>query len=112
MKSRFVWLPAAALLAAQLMACGDGTGPTQGPPTLTLVNGVSKPTGLVGMTILIEGTNLGDAAHGKVLFTPAGGGTPVEATIANPTGDWTNSFVVTILPQGVPDNAQITNPTA
>lgn len=109
-------LAAAVLLAAStlLTACGgDGsTAPKQGPPSLSVVNGVPLPTGLVGMTILIQGTNLGDAAHGKVLFTPAAGGTPVQATIANTSTDWTGSYVVTTVPQGVDANTNITVQTA
>ena len=41
-------------------------------PTLTRVNSATKPSGLVGMTVLIEGNALGDARHGKVFFTNTG----------------------------------------
>ena len=92
-------------------ACGgDSTGPAQGPPSLTVVNGVPHPTGLVGMTVAIQGTNLGDAANGKVYFTPTGG-TPIQATIAN-SADWTDAFVVTTVPTGVTGDAKITVQTA
>ena len=43
---------------AAVSACGGdkSTAPSTLPaPTLTRVNGVTKPTGLVGMTVLIEG---------------------------------------------------------
>lgn len=94
-------------------ACGghDSTAPVQGPPSLTVVNGVPHPTGLVGMTIAIQGTNLGDATHGKVFFTPTGG-TPLQATIANASSDWTDAFVVTTVPAGVTGDAKITVQTA
>lgn len=93
-------------------ACGGGgsTGPQQGPPSLTVVNGVPHPTGLVGMTVAIQGTNLGDAANGTVWFTPTGG-TPIKATIAN-AADWTDAFIVTTVPTGVTGDAKITVQTA
>lgn len=104
----------AALLIA-LAGCGggkDSTAPRPLPPSLTAVNGVTRPTGLVGMTIMIDGTNLGDAAHGQVLFTPAAGGAAVQATITNPTTDWSSSFVVTTVPSGVAADSKITVQTA
>lgn len=92
-------------------ACGGGdTAPVQGPPSLTVVNGVPHPTGLVGMTVAIQGTNLGDAANGKVFFTPTGGA-PIQATIAS-AADWTDAFVVTTVPTGVTGDAKITVQTA
>jgi hypothetical protein len=97
---------------ALVSACGGGgTEPVQGPPSLTVVNGVPHPTGLVGMTIAIQGTNLGDATHGKVFFTPTGG-TAILATIANAATDWTDAFVVTTVPAGVTGDAMITVQTA
>ena len=67
---RFVTLSIAASVALASACGGDSTGPVQGPPSLTVVNGVPHPTGLVGMTVAIEGTNFGSAAQGKVFFTP------------------------------------------
>lgn len=99
-----------ALLASALLlaACGGGdTGPVQGPPTLTVVNGVPHPTGLVGMTIAIQGTNFGAASEGKVMFTPAGGA-PIQATIANAASDWGDTFIVTTVPAGITGDASIT----
>lgn len=102
---------ASALLAlAAVAACGDSTGPAPAPPALSVVNGVPKPTGLVGMTVLLQGTNLGTTS-GKVLFTPAAGGTAIEATIATPA-DWTDSFVLTTVPNGTAPDAKITVVTA
>lgn len=101
------------LVTLLLAACGgDSTAPHYGPPTITLINGVSLPTGLIGSTVLIAGTNFADAAHGKVLFTPSGGGTPIQATIANPSTDWTNTFIVATVPTGVAATSSVTVQTA
>ena len=102
---------AAGVALASACHGGDSTAPVQGPPSLTVVNGVPHPTGLVGMTIAIQGTNLGDAAHGKVFFTPTGG-TAILASIANTATDWTDAFVVTTVPAGVTGDAKITVQTA
>jgi hypothetical protein len=78
-------------------------------PTALRINGVSKPTGLVGMTIIIDGRAFGDSlelSQGKVFFTDAGGA-PVEAVIADTANDWTDSFIVTSVPQGVADTSMV-----
>lgn len=80
-------------------------------PTVTRVNGATMPTGLVGMTVLIEGSAFGDYHHGKVLFTPTGG-SPIQATIADTVNDWTDSFIVTTVPAGIASTAMITVQTA
>jgi hypothetical protein len=80
-------------------------------PVVTRVNGVTKPTGLIGMTVLIEGDAFGDAAHGKVFFAGSGG-TPIQAVIADTANDWTNNFIVTTVPQGIPNESRITVQTA
>lgn len=100
-------LTIAAGLALAIACGGDSTGPAQGPPSLTVVNGVPHPTGLVGMTIAIEGVNFGIASEGKVFFTPTGGA-PIQATIANAANDWTSAVVVTTVPAGVTGDAKIT----
>src|SRR5215216_3794847 len=71
-------------------------------PSVSRVNGVTKPTGLVGMTVLIEGDAFGDARHGKIFFIGAGG-TQIPATVADSINDWTNNFVVTTVPAGTPN---------
>ena len=79
-------------------ACGGdgGTGPvTYGPPAIALVNGVTKPTGLVGMTVIIEGTEFGTHADGNVYFLGTSGA-PVPATAE--AADWTNTYIVTTVP--------------
>lgn len=100
-----------ATLAAGAACHSDSTGPKEGPPSLSVVNGVPHPTGLVGMTVAIQGTNFADAAHGKVFFTPTGG-TPIQATIANAATDWSDQVIVTTVPSGVSGDAAITVQTA
>ncbi len=80
-------------------------------PAVSRVNGVTKPTGLVGMTVLIEGDAFGDARHGKVFFAGSGG-TPIQATIADSANDWTNGYIVTTVPSGTANASQITVQTA
>src|SRR5260370_5082907 len=63
------------------------------------------------MAFAITGTKRGDAAHGKVFFTPIGG-TAILASIANTATDWTDAFVVTTVPAGVTGDAKITVQTA
>ncbi len=94
-------------------ACGhsDSTAPVQSPPSLTVVNGVPHPTGLVGMTVAIQGANFADAASGSVFFTTSGG-TAIRATIANPATDWSDAFIVTTVPSGVTGDTKITVQTA
>lgn len=66
-------------------------------PALQVVNGVSKPSGNNGSTVILEGKSFGDlVALGKVFFTD-GTGNPVEAVVALPE-NWTNEFVVTMVP--------------
>jgi hypothetical protein len=81
------------------------------PPTVARVNGVTKPTGLVGMTVLIEGDAFGDHRHGKVYFQGSGG-IPIQAAIADTANDWTNSYIVTTVPSGTANSSQITVQTA
>ena len=80
-------------------------------PTVLRVNGVTKPTGLVGMTVLIEGDAFGDYHHGKIYFAGSGG-TPIQAAVADTVNDWTNNYVVTTVPAGTPTTSQITVVTA
>jgi hypothetical protein len=80
-------------------------------PTITRVNGVTKPTGLIGMTVLIEGDAFGDARHGKVYFAGSGG-TKIQAVIADSANDWANNFIVTTVPAGTPNTSGITVETA
>ncbi len=82
---------------------GDGTDVTfrqaftAVAPTLSFVNGASKPSGNPGSTVIVEGSAFGDAqGSGRVLFSDGAGGT-VEATISSPD-DWTDGFILTTVP--------------
>jgi hypothetical protein len=68
-------------------------------PTLSFVNGATKPSGNSGSTVIVEGSAFGDAeGPGQVLFSDGVGGT-VAATIAS-AADWTDTFILTTLPAG------------
>lgn len=82
-------------------------------PTALRINGVSKPTGLVGMTVIIDGDAFGDdleLSEGTVYFSGDTG--PVEAVIADTANDWTNTFIVTSVPNGTADTAMVWVETA
>ena len=83
------------------------------PPEAFRINGVTKPTGLIGMTVIIDGHAFGDSltlAQGKVYFSGDAG--PVQATIADPANDWTNDFIVTSVPTGTSDTSRVWVETA
>lgn len=80
-------------------------------PSVSRVNGVTKPTGLIGMTVLIEGDAFGDYHHGKIFFSGSGGA-PIQAVIADTLNDWTNNYVVTTVPAGTSNASQIVVQTA
>lgn len=68
-------------------------------PTLSFVNGATKPSGNSGSTVIVDGSAFGDTqGPGNVLFSDGSGGT-VAATIAA-EGDWTDSFILTTVPPG------------
>ncbi|HZI21664.1 MAG TPA: hypothetical protein VFD76_04085 [Gemmatimonadales bacterium] len=101
MRIRMLSLPSAALLVT---ACGGSSAPTgpSGPPVVTLVNGATQPSGTLGSTTVIQGSNFGTSAaavSGHVLFSNGTGGrdTAVIATV-----DWTNVLIVTTVPAGLP----------
>ncbi len=78
-------------------------------PEALRVNGVSRPTGLRGMTVIIEGSAFGDSmalASGHVFFT-AGDGTAAAAPILDPTEDWNDGFIVTQVPQETADTSLV-----
>jgi hypothetical protein len=67
------------------------------PPVLLVVNGVTRPSGTPGSTIIFEGKAFGDlAGKGTVWFTDAGGA-GVEAPVVS-DDNWTDEFVVTSVP--------------
>lgn len=68
-------------------------------PTLSFVNGATKPSGNSGSTVILEGSAFGDAqGPGQVLFSDGAGGT-VAAAIAS-DDDWTDTFILTTVPAG------------
>ena len=68
-------------------------------PTLSFVNGATKPSGNSGSTVIVEGSAFGDAqGAGQILFSDGAGGT-IAATIAS-SEDWTDTFILTTVPNG------------
>ncbi len=66
-------------------------------PALLIMNGVSKPAGNNGSTVILEGKSFGDLlGKGQVFFTDDAG-LPVEAAVVMPD-NWTNDFIVTTVP--------------
>ena len=102
MKRILACVPALVLL----LACGgDKTAPVvYGAPSLLLVNGVTKATGLVGMTVILEGAELAEAQYGSVYFLGSDG-SALPATVND--GDWTNTYIVTTVPQGTATASKI-----
>jgi len=102
--------PIAAVLAIAtavtlLAGCGSSSGPTgpSGPPIVTLVNGATTPSGTIGATVVIQGSNFGSSqafAAGHVVFSTTAGGRDT-ATIGS-ANDWTDLLIVTTVPAGVP----------
>jgi hypothetical protein len=92
-----------ACIAALLVGCGgDSTGPSYGQPVLLLVNGVTKATGLVGMTVLLEGRDLAQARYGSVFFLASDG----SALLAS-TSEWDNEYIVATVPQGTATESKV-----
>ena len=92
-------------VVAFLAGCGGSSAPTgpSGPPIVTQVNGATLPSGTIGATVVIQGSNFGASqsfAAGHVVFSTTAGGRDT-ATIAS-AGDWTNFLIVTTVPAGVP----------
>jgi hypothetical protein len=99
MRKHFVTL----FMTALLVGCGgDSTGPSYGEPALLLVNGVTKATGLVGMTVLLEGRELAESRFGNVFFLGSDGGA-VQAT----TTDWANEYILATVPQGAATESKV-----
>lgn len=85
---------------AVIAACHGSDGPTgpSGPPSVTSINGATLPTGQVGSTVIIEGSNFGNTqGSGQVLFATSTG--TVAATISS-ASNWSNTFIVTTVPTG------------
>jgi N-acetylneuraminic acid mutarotase len=74
-------------------------------PDIDRVNGVTRPTGLRGMTLILEGSAFSDSvgmSQARVYFSGPSG-TRLPAVIADPGADWADRFVVTSVPQEVGD---------
>lgn len=68
-------------------------------PKVSFINSATKPSGTIGSTVIVEGHAFGDVqGESQLLFSDGAGGT-IAATITNPE-DWTNTFIVTTVPQG------------
>jgi hypothetical protein len=66
-------------------------------PTLSFVNGASRPSGNPGSTVIVEGASFGDVqGAGRVLFSDGAGGTVAAAISSNE--DWTDGFILTTVP--------------
>jgi hypothetical protein len=81
-------------------------------PRASRVNGVTRPSGLKGMTVIVEGDAFGDRAEFGAVYFAGADGSPIAGAIADPANDWTNSFVVTSVPQEVGDTSWIWVETA
>lgn len=72
-------------------------------PQLSFVNSATKPSGNTGSTVILEGYAFGDIqGEGKVLFSDGSETGTIEAVIANPD-DWTDTFIVTTVPNEAAD---------
>jgi hypothetical protein len=85
---------------AFLAGCGGSDGPTgpSGPPTVLAVNGATLPTGPVGSTVIVEGSNFGNTQGSSQVLFSTGTGT-VSAAIAS-ASNWSDGFIVTTVPTG------------
>ena len=75
------------------------------PPLIDRVNGVTKPTGLRGMTLILEGAAFSDSvglSSARVYFSGAGGA-KLPAVVSDTSNDWADRFVVTTVPQEIGD---------
>ena len=90
----------------------DGVAPdtstlqfTARAPDIDRVNGVTKPTGLRGMTLILEGAAFSDSvalSKARVYFSGPNGA-KLPAIVSDTTNDWADRFVVTSVPQEVGD---------
>jgi hypothetical protein len=78
-------------------------------PSIDRVNGATRAEGLRGMTMILEGEAFSDSlalSQARVFFEGSDGA-PVAAPIADTLKDWTDRFVVTVVPQDIPDTTRI-----
>ncbi len=68
-------------------------------PELDFVNSASKPSGIVGSTVILEGNAFGSIeGTSKIVFSDGAGGS-IEATVVS-ADDWTDEFIITTVPTG------------
>jgi hypothetical protein len=78
---------------------------TAEPPAIDRVNGVTKPTGLRGMTLILEGGAFSDSvglSRARVYFSSPTGA-KIPAAVTDTANDWSDRFVVTSVPQDIGD---------
>jgi hypothetical protein len=71
-------------------------------PVLQSVNGVSKPSGIRGSTIIFEGKSFGDLADRGTVWFSDDSGTQIAATVVS-HDNWTDEFIVTTVPNAAGD---------
>src|SRR5215470_1941776 len=89
------------LLAGILVGCGSHKDSgllnpvLSGNPVLITINGATLPSGPIGSTVILEGSNFGSfqGSAGRVWFSNGSGGS-VAGGIAVPS-DWASDFIVT-----------------
>ena len=78
-------------------------------PSVQSVNGATRPEGLRGMTLIVEGDAFSDSvslSQARIFFEGPDG-TPIAAPIVDTLRDWTDRFVVTAVPQEIPDTTRL-----
>lgn len=73
-------------------------------PELLFVNSATLPSGNIGSTVIFEGRAFGDNQGDSKVFFSDGAGGEIEAVISSPD-DWTDTFIVTTVPDGVDDGS-------
>jgi hypothetical protein len=72
-------------------------------PVLSFVNSATKPSGNIGSTIIFEGKAFGDLqGSGQILFSDGTATGTIAGTILT-EDDWTETFIVTTVPNGAQD---------
>jgi hypothetical protein len=95
-----------ALVASAIVGCGGHKSSRlldpvlTGDPVLLTINGATQPSGPIGSTVILEGSNFGSfqGNSGRVWFSNGTGGS-VTATIAV-MSDWADDFIVATVPSG------------
>jgi hypothetical protein len=76
-------------------------------PVLSFVNSATKPSGNIGSTVIFEGKAFGDLqGSGQILFSDGTATGTIAGTILT-EDDWTETFIVTTVPNGAKDGPVI-----